>query len=462
MTEKGGTINSEIWGDDSNPSPIHLIDNIGIGVDQTLQVIAGTEVISDGNYSIDASNGTLIASGSREKPVKFTANSEIRGGWVGIVSTSSATVKVQLQECEIWYASKGLHLNAAKGFLKAPRFFSCSWGLYLEGGSNVEYTEAVDPWFEDCGVGMYFASNVPLETGSLIKAARIVRNDLGIEMTNGLGVVHDLGHRLWDNIVGALLTGTYVGIDLMGIWWGSDSGPYQEIENPSGTGDEAIYTATKAYISPWTELGMYVPLAEDIRKAASRLLGEIQAGTAERLALIDDDEIERIVERKERIYDSWVSDRTLPKKLFMRGSETYESHDIPEETRFFRTFYWPIISISSLQRRSGSTSWASVTENEFSGWYSSASMKSSGQVKIHPGIISYRLDSIRMTYVHGYYDAPEKIRETIIKMAVIDLYQRFLQFGADDVFTQRVENLRKEIDEEKARVSRDSVWWEVM
>jgi len=67
-----------------------------------------------------------------------------------------------------------------------------------------------------------------------------------------------------------------------------------------------------------------------------------------------------------------------------------------------------------------------------------------------------------MTYVHGYYDAPEKVRETIIKMAVIDLYQRFLQFGADDVFTQRVENLRKEIDEEKARVSRDSVWWEVM
>ena len=461
MTNKSGTINSEIWGDDSNPSPIHLTGNVVVGIDQILQVIAGTEVISDGNYSIDASNGTLIASGSREKPVKFTANSEIRGGWVGILSTSSASIKVKLQEAEIWYASKGGHLNAAKGFLKVVRFFSCTHGLYLEGASNVEDTEALDCWFEENGVGMHFASNVPVSTGSLIKAARIVRNDIGIEMTNGVGVVHGVGHRLWENTVGLSVTGTYTAVDLTGIWWGSDSGPYHAVDNPTGTGDEASYTTALAVITPWTELGMYVPLAEDIRKAASRLLGEIQSGTAEKLALIDDDEIERIVERKERIYDSWVSDRTLTKKLFMRGSETNEAHDIPEGTRFFKSFYQPIVSISLVERRSGSSSWATITENEFSGWYSSASMKYSGQVKVHPGIVSYRLDSVRMTYVHGYYDAPEKIREAIIKMAVIDLYQRFLQFGADDVFTQRVENLRKEIDEEKARVSRDSVWWEV-
>ena len=446
-TRKSGIINDQIWGLDDNPSPIRIDGDLSMGLDQTLQIVPGTEVMVEDGFTITATDGSIIASGERGKPVVFRGLNRVRGGWVGIVSAGSN--KLVMDHVQVMDATKGIDFNAGYGTLKDMKFYRCDYGLYLQGASIVDDTILESAWFEDNKVGVFVDSASPSTTGQYIDDCRFVRNKVGIELADGVGEFNGHGHRLWGNDIGVLLSGSPTTPDLTSIWHGSDSGPYHASLNPTGTGDELSEAAGTPDIDPWTQLLRYVPKVEDVRKAASRLLGAYSGGDAQKADVLTDEEIEDVIDRCEAIVDSWyLEGRPLSKRLFAYATETDEMHDVSTDEREFLTDFWPIVSVTSVSKRTGDSTWTAMTEKEFTGYYCSSEMKKSGRVRVNSSFL-YDLNSIKITYVHGQYDAPKHIQNAVIKMAVLDIYQSLLMFGEKDVFSERAVRLQAEIEELK-------------
>jgi len=458
MTEKSGTIITEAWGDDSNPSPVHLVGDCAMGPDQVLNILPGCEIIADGDFLFEATDGQIVAGGEPSAPIHVHAASPGRGNWKGFKTQGAMTLN--FLEVVLEDAEDAVSFVSGSGAFRKCRIMDCEDGFSIAGGVNTDLIAAEDCRFEANGRGLYFASDVAFYAGSLIKAARIVKNDVGIEMANGKGQVHDVGHRLWGNTIGVSLTGTYVGIDLMEIWWGSDSGPYQEIDNPTGTGDPAIYTATKAYISPWTQLKRYVPVVDDVRLAATRLLDNPPI-----VENITDDELEAIVEQMERRYDTWYSKVPRTKKLFAYDTETSEKHDLGRGERFVQTMYWPINVISAVEQRMSDGSYQALPLNELSGYYASADMMRKGRLAVTQ-TLSYDYDAVAMTYTHGYYDAPESIRDTILKLCAVEIYRRYLRIGGEETASPRIQSLLEDLkiaqDAAQEIAQQNKVRWKVI
>lgn len=457
MTDISGTISAdEAWGDDTYPTPIRLTGNVVLAAGIAVNALPGVRITAAGAVSISG-EGELHATGEPGRPVVFTSDRQHRNGWIGIVKTADTGLHLFLEHCEIRNASAGVQLIGSYGNLRDVKFWNCEVGVDMQqAGPELSIMDKLT--FEHCRTGLKLEDDVLATAGQFVSHCTFKRNDIGVYLERDADLAGK-GHRFWGNSTAAIFAAAPaapVALDLTGCWFGSDSGPYHATLNPTGTGDTLIidsdYTAT---VSPWTQLQRYIPIMDDLRDYMSRLFALSQGDGPQPLDLITDEVLESIIDRKEDQLDSWyLGGRVRDKRLFARSAETTEAHDMMSRMRMVRTDYWPVLTISAVQRRTGQAAYSAVSENEYSGWYSSAKMKEIGQVMLMAPS-PYEKDAMTISYEHGYYDAPDVIRDAIIKMAALDLYQSILQIGTDgeDVFASRARQLRADIEGIRAQAA---------
>jgi len=453
MTEKSGTIITEAWGDDTNPSPVHLIGDCVMGLGQVLNILPGCEVISDGDFLFEATDGQIVAGGEPSAPIHIHAASPGRGNWKGFKTQGAMTLN--FLEVVLEDAEDAVSFVSGSGAFRKCRIMHCQDGLSITGGTNTDQIFAEDCRFEQNDRALYFASDAHANAGQYFKNLRLTKNSLAISIATP-GKVAGYGHRLWSNTLGVLVTADVIK-DLTNIFWGSDSGPYEATLNPTGTGDTLAYqVGFTPTIAPWTQLKRYVSGVDEIRLAATRLLDSPPVAQG-----ISDDELETIGEQMERRYDNWYSEVPRTKKLFAYDTETSEKHDLSRGERFVQTIYWPINAISAVEKRVTGGAFQAMPLSEMSGYYASAEMMRKGALAITQ-LLPYKYDAVAVTYTHGYYDAPQAIKDTILKLCAVEIYHRYLKIGGEETTSPKIQALINDLKAAQDAAQQKKVYWKVI
>lgn len=107
--------------------------------------------------------------------------------------------------------------------------------------------------------------------------------------------------------------------------------------------------------------------------------------------------------------------------------------------------HFPVLSISSVEYRTGDTTWETMTKGPTSGdyWYSADDLLR-GQIRI---IVPppYSLQSMRLTYTYGYDPIPHKIRKLCTYMASIDVYKASQGVGSQNIYQKDIDYLNEEV-----------------
>lgn len=458
-TEKSGTISSsEKWA--LEDSPFLITDDLTLGTDVVVDVEAGVEIeIQKKDCVISLGNtGELYLGGTREAPIWIHGQVGIKSYWDKIQVSNLNSSKLRASYTIFEHGDTAVLGNENSVIvldhciLRENRA-----GLWFAGaGSTSVYAHHCD--FHDNIIGIGYlggaqkTSDVP-ETDEYIVENRIHDNEWGIE--HGMSGAYSVtlkNNKIYRNRRGGLrLKSAAIGTcTVENNWWGSDSGPEEATGNPTGTGDlildESSGGVTLDY-SPWTTLGRYVPVLDDVREFANRILREgTPSGEEVASIYLEDDALQRIVDRAERRVDRWLSKGPpLENRLLGYGTETNEMHDVKTDGKYIETRYHPIVSVTLVEVRSGANSWASVQNQENGGWYASEEDMRRGRIWID-NVPNYEKDSFRVSYSHGHYDAPEEIREAVIKLAALEVFHAILQSGEDDPYATRAQALKQEID----------------
>lgn len=455
-TNKTGSISAtETWGLDE--SPFIITGDITLSSDVDIYVEAGVEIRVEKEAATITlgTNSIFEFGGTKEMPIRIHAAVANRQYWTGFVMGTFS---------RLW--AKYTTFEDAALLIAGGLVNDSVWLEHCIARNNYKVieqtTNGLDLALRDCVFeGNDFVlfgtlefsvdSDILIHSDDQVTECIFTKNERAI-YNNGGSTCDLRGHdnRFYRNrkAIETVPGGTGT-IKLENCWWGSDSGPNDAVNNPTGTGDiieddggvDIDYT-------PFTRLGHYVPIVDDLREFVNRILREGTPSGEESLAtIVDDDELGRFLRRAERTFDSWHTEEFLEKTLFGYGEETNETRDRhSHDANFFRMRYRPIIDITSFQRRTGTSSWTSVSENEISGYYSSESERRQGQVFLALITTLFERDTIRVTYTHGYLDIPEEIRDIVIKIAALEAFQAILRVGEEDVFADRLAALQTEIE----------------
>lgn len=456
-TEKSGTIaTTETWNLDG--SPYLIIDNISVDADVDVFVEAGVriEVQKEDATITLAAGARFVYGGTREEPIHVHGQTRDPKYWTGFVMTTA--------DCEV-RASYTTFENAAKLFgldtvqsllwLEDSIFRNCALVCEQIGFDQMKVYIARNVFERNATAfkgRLYFIAHpdiVQVAAGDFFSENHFRDNDVVFSCTESTGLLVIRGNWIYRNRQYAVWTksGAVMNATVKYNWFGSDSGPYEETSNPQGTGDVILIDVESTVLyDPWTIAGRYVPIPDDAREFASRILREGTPSGEETTAIaLTDDELRRILDRAEKYVDSWLTDDVVEKRLLAYGEETNETRDRTLGESYVRTRYRPIVALSAVERRTGAASWTAVSENELSGYYASETDKRRGLVHFADSPI-YELDSVRLSYTHGYYDAPEDIRDAVLKLAAFSIFQTILKPGEPDAFTSRVSALEREIE----------------
>jgi hypothetical protein len=461
-TPKTGTIaESETW--DQEGSPYQITDSMTLSDSVIVDVEAGVEIeVQKQGASItlgDASEFNL--GGTRDAPIYVHGQIGTRDHWTGFVTVSTSVIKAKHTTFE--NASKMFDLSAA-GYLWLENCIirECIDGAEIEGSDpTYSYIFLKRTVIERCLHGLMgslawqeWPGMVHVESEHFFADCQLRDNEIAIYHSGpndaGMGGVRNKFYRnryaIW------CVTGIAGTITLEDCWWGSDSGPEDSVDNPTGTGDIILVEGSQTVdYTPWQTLGRYVPVRDDVREYVNRILREgTLSGEETATSVLDDESLDRMIDRAEKRVDRWMAPGPALEKRFLGyGSETQEMHDVRPGDRRIHLRYRPIVSVTLVEIRGGSgSSWSTVTEQESGGWYASEDDKRRGQIHIDSEP-TFTKDSFRVTYTHGYYDAPEEVRAAVIRLVALDVFSAILQPGQEDPYTARARSLREDLKEMK-------------
>ncbi len=171
------------------------------------------------------------------------------------------------------------------------------------------------------------------------------------------------------------------------------------------------------------------------------------------LEAVDHKKLIRIIQDREREIDSWFMNDTKfrPKLIFRDAKEIDELVCYRNDMYHVYTLYPFISSITSLAFRTGSTSWQTMTQGVDSDYYSSVEDMQYGRIWL-ASEPSYERDGVKTTYQHGFVSIPHEVTNLCKRLVAIDLYMAALQVGENDVFTQRLEYLKPEVERLKTEI----------
>jgi hypothetical protein len=80
--------------------------------------------------------------------------------------------------------------------------------------------------------------------------------------------------------------------------------------------------------------------------------------------------------------------------------------------------------------------------------------------------LSCDYDAVAVTYTHGYYDAPESIKDTILKLCAVEIYRRYLRIGGEETASPRIQSLLEDLkiaqDAAQEIARQNKVRWKVI
>lgn len=264
-----------------------IADSVYVPAGRTLTIQPGAIIKFNANKSLVIA-GTLNANGAAANRITFTMNSgsPVPGGWYGIQFQNTADVGSVFNYCVVSYAGSGP--NAAAIFYKTGAFaisisnctvkFSSTNGINVRASSPHIWRSTFD---HNGGYGVFsdFLTTFLLDTSSIVTNNTSGGISIAVNATpiitnsridsNGVGIFMDNGARptitnnyIRANSIGLQFTAigsgqpiitadTIVGNAQYGFfnsstsqtvlaernYWGSDTGPYSPIYNPTGQGD---------------------------------------------------------------------------------------------------------------------------------------------------------------------------------------------------------------------------------
>jgi len=117
-------------------SPYNLTNNVNIISGAVLTIEAGVEVRSNGNYSINVTNGTLDANGTSGNTIKFIHNTlTAKDSWGGIYVTASGTLNLDF--CEVRYTDIGVRIKEGVGIINDTLFDTNHAGISAYNNANI-------------------------------------------------------------------------------------------------------------------------------------------------------------------------------------------------------------------------------------------------------------------------------------------------------------------------------------
>jgi len=504
MTTKSGTISaSEPWTEANSPFEITANLTIGAGGDNIrVDVEPGVEIIVYDNVTITITNTSLfILGGTRQKPINLHGRERGLGAWAGFrfsdVAAGNATLfanHTHFSDAASLLYSAHANSLAMNVYFKNCWVRYCNW-LYWQdsqsgGGVAGSRFGMVNSRIEDCGGGIRWKGTAGLNSPSL----PIIGPGLGTvadpylltaETTNAKTLLQNVWFKNIENYAidinqmpgitnkavsfrrvhfldcrkGAVnVTADATGFDFESCWWGSDSGPTESTNNPSGDG-ENITGADAANLdyTPFLRLGRYVVDPDSLRAYMSSVLSssETLRGSG-RIAELDEGQLVDALERSDQEIDSWYLDgQTRTDRLFSYNTRTNEKHDIDSCGGYVYTDYWPIVSISAATKKTGepATYGTTLSEKLRGGYYSSDEDKRLGRVHVGTSF-PYPNDGFRLTYDSGFKTVPQELEAASLRLAARDVLSALALPGEGDPYRSRAEGLEKEIENLRKAASR--------
>ena len=427
-----------------------------------VSVEAGVEIEVQGAYKITcgAAASGFHFGGTQDAPIHVHGMVGTIDSWIGFVTDPASRIRAKhttfenalvlfdlglnsggilwLEDCIVRNNQVGIKMagTGCKGLILGNIFEHNRFGLY----GNLDWNS--DPVNE-------------VESTHLIRDNHFRENHWAIYQTDNDAGLDARDNFFYRNERGALRTATGISggtITLENNWWGSDSGPNETSGNPTGTGEYILNAGSSDLdYDPWTTLGRYVPIPDDVREYVNRILRQgTLSGEESATTLLDDESLDRMIDRAEKRVDRWMSPGPpLEKRFLGYGSETQEMHDVRPGHHRIQLKYRPIIAVTLVEIRGGSgSSWSTISEQESGGWYASEENKQRGRIHIDTNPM-FEKDSFRVTYTHGHYDAPEEVRGAVIRLVALEVFSAILQAGEDDPYAARAQVLREELKELK-------------
>jgi hypothetical protein len=183
-------------------SPFIVVQNITVHKGVTLTIEPGVEVRFGGGPFTIIVNGTLMARGTEEKPIKFTSNKENPkvGDWKAIFFNGTSQPPSIMENCIIEYGVYGLtvkngNLTVSKSILQ----FNTMSGIFVVGG-NLNVTKTV--------IRSNYYGVVVLGGNAIIQNNSISLNENGVALLGNLSEsdVTITKNRIFSNKIGVLLS----------------------------------------------------------------------------------------------------------------------------------------------------------------------------------------------------------------------------------------------------------------
>ncbi len=227
-------------------SPIRIVGDINVPAFESLTIEPGVQVQFSGNYDFTI-NGTLIAEGDQERPIRFISLTASPGAWTGLIFDGRASSDSRLDNCIIIYAYKGIqitngstaevanseisrtryegiHLDGSSSTIKNCNIMNSGrHGILVEGNGQPQLIENTISTCEDHGISSGSNSR-PTITGNIISVSGnglhinspgCTINENYIYNCGGMGIfIRESAHgaQVFENII-TLIDGSY-GIEI--------------------------------------------------------------------------------------------------------------------------------------------------------------------------------------------------------------------------------------------------------
>lgn len=212
------------WTQDQSPYFIH--GDVNIPEDEYLVVDPGVKVIFVGPYSMTiGENALLIAEGSENEPIEFTAwNKDI--GWTGMRFINSGDDDI-LSHCSISYAKKGVEIITLADYYYDELIEEDIYGgaLYCFGSSPTIANCKITNNTGDIAGAIYIVHGYPIISNTLIanNASMGGAPQCGGIYKAGLGTPEIKNCTIVNNLPGGVYVSERDGIDITNtIIWGND------------------------------------------------------------------------------------------------------------------------------------------------------------------------------------------------------------------------------------------------
>ena len=188
------------------------------------------------------------------------ANSEIAGGRIGVAlryDAANNTLRNNNIHDNDWAGVVDLS-NGVDTF-KNNTITDNGYGLSFGRGPDGTYPNALggtvvsgNTITGNTDAGIYFASGDQGSAFNIGPSNDIHDNSDGIYIDGNAYNVHINGNKIYDNIMitsGLHVVDASTGLDATENWWGDASGPYEELYNASGTGDQVYITGSSQFVN---------------------------------------------------------------------------------------------------------------------------------------------------------------------------------------------------------------------